>query len=403
MTTPAPGRKRRRASGRRAPAEHPPAGQRPPAPSAEQSPPAIAFPQGEPFPPAGSYSPAGSYPAERRPATGGVPAEPAPAGRAFTERFPEAALGPERPASESGAGERAPAAGGAAESGAAERSSGRRASARRSAKRSAKPSPGRDSAEEPEGILGRLEAWGLSPVQQKLVLGGAWTAAAAAAVGALLLAIAAIGNDYVPEPPAADTGTAASQPRPAAYRGWASSKVFAPIAQSKADPLLLPLKDVFAEKTLTEGRITLRLTGTKLDAACADAVWGRALADRLAQAGCTQALRGTYTSADRRYVAQYTLFKLRDASSADGLVSSLATLHRGGWVRPVDPARPLFTADGHSEGSGHAMGHYAGLVWIGRADGAEPDAKDDFVSLSLAVRGAEKAVFRRVVAVAPAS
>ncbi|GGK48363.1 hypothetical protein Ppa06_05000 [Planomonospora parontospora subsp. parontospora] len=382
MTTPAPGRKRRRTSGRRAPgehppAEHPPAGQRPAgppaAPPAERRPPAAPFPQGERFPAAGPYSPAAPYPAEQYPAAGHAPVEPAPA--------------PAEPAS--------------AEPGTAERASGRRSSAMRSAKRSAKPSPRRDSAEEPEGILGRLEAWGLSPVQQKLVLGGAWTAAAAAVIGALLLAIAAIGNDYVPEPPAADTGTAASQPRPAAYRGWPSSKVFAPIAQSKADPLLLPLKDVFAEKTLTEGRITLRLTGTKLDVACAEAVWGRTLTDRLAQAGCTQALRGTYTSADRRYVAQYTLFKLRDAASADGLVSSLATLHRGGWVRPVDPARPLFTADGHSEGSGHAMGHYAGLVWIGRADGAEPDAKDDFVSLSLAVRGAEKAVFRRVVAVAP--
>ena len=47
------------------------------------------------------------------------------------------------------------------------------------------------------------------------------------------------------------------------------------------------------------------------------------------------------------------------------------------------------------------MGHYAGLVWIGRADGAEPGARDDFVSLGLTVRGAEKAVFRRVVAADP--
>ncbi|MBG0817447.1 hypothetical protein [Planomonospora sp. ID82291] len=290
-----------------------------------------------------------------------------------------------------------------AEPGTAGRASGRRSPARRSAKRSAGPSPRRDPAEEPEGILGRLEAWGLSPVQQKLVVAGAWTVGALAAFGAVLLAIAAVGNDYVPEPPAAEAGTAASQPRPATYRGWASSKVFAPIAQSKADPLPLTVKDVFGEKTLTEGRITLKLTGAKLDDACAEAVWGRALTDRLAQGGCTQALRGTYTSADRRYVAQYTLFKLRDAASAQGLVDSLTTLHRGGWVRPVDPARPLFTADGHSEGSGHALGHYAGLVWIGRADGAEPDVKDDLVSLSLAVRSTEKAVFRRVVTVAPAS
>ncbi|GAA3082957.1 hypothetical protein [Streptosporangium carneum] len=251
----------------------------------------------------------------------------------------------------------------------------------------------------------RLEAWGLSQVQQRLlVIIGAVAGVLVAAV-AIAFAISAIGNDFVPE--RATAAAVATQPRPDAYRGWISPKLFAPIAESKADPTPLTLKEVFAEKTLKEGRITLKLTAPKLDADCSTVVWGQELADRIAQAGCTQALRAAYLSADGRYVAQYTLLNLRDTASADGLVQSLTAAHRGSWVQVLDSAARLFPSGGHSEASGHAMGHYVGLVWIGRADGAEPGQKDDFVSLSLAVRGAEKAVFRRVVAAgssaAPAS
>ena len=51
-------------------------------------------------------------------------------------------------------------------------------------------------------------------------------------------------------PERAASSAIGSQPRPDAYKGWASPKLFAPIAQSKADPNPLTLKDVFAEKTL---------------------------------------------------------------------------------------------------------------------------------------------------------
>jgi hypothetical protein len=83
--------------------------------------------------------------------------------------------------------------------------------------------------------------------------------------------------------------------------------------------------------------------------------------------------------------------------AANGLVEALSTLHRGGWVVPLPSTRATFR--GYTEASGHAMGHYVGLVWIGRADGAEPSARDDFVTLGLTVREVEKAVYRRVVAV----
>ena len=149
--------------------------------------------------------------------------------------------------------------------------------------------------------------------------------------------------------------------------------------------------------------LTLQLAGTQLDADCAAAVWGQELVDLLAQGGCTQAARGIYTSSDGRYVAQYTLLNLRDSASADALVETLKTLlpgrlgpdpggGQGGLPRrrltPRAAATPWATT--------RAWSGY------GRADGAEPGPRDDFLSLGLTLRGAEKAVFRRVVAADPA-
>ena len=233
-----------------------------------------------------------------------------------------------------------------------------------------------------------------------MVIVGSVVGVVVAVVG-FILAVNAIGGTYVPE--RAASSAIGSRPRPDTYKGWASPKLFAPIAQSEADPKPLTLKDVFAEKTLKGDKITLQLAGTHLDADCAAAVWGQELVDLLAQGGCTQAARGIYTSSDGRYVAQYTLLNLRDTASADALVQTLTTLHRGGWVQILEADKARFPVGGHTEGSGHAMGHYAGLVWYGRADGADPGPRDDFLSLGLTVRGAEKAVFRRVVAADPSA
>ncbi|MEU0480815.1 hypothetical protein ABZ260_16695 [Streptosporangium sp. NPDC006013] len=246
----------------------------------------------------------------------------------------------------------------------------------------------------------RLDEWGLTRPQQRLLMVFGAVAGVLVAAVALTLAISAIGNDFVPE--RATASVIGTEPRPDVYKGWPSSKVFAPIAQSKADPKPLTVKDLFATRTLKEGRVTLRLAATRLEAGCVMATWGQGLADLLAQGGCTQVARGLYVSADGRYVAQYTLFNLRDTASADTLVNTLTTLHRGGWVRPLQAGKAVFPAGGHTESSGHAMGHYAGLVWIGRTDGADPGPKDDFVSLALTVRGVEKAIFRRIVAASPA-
>lgn len=241
-----------------------------------------------------------------------------------------------------------------------------------------------------------LSEWGLSDFQQRILLGVGSVVAVLASACGLTLAVNAIGGeDAVPHIAAADS---LGQARPDDYQGWPSLKQFAPIADRKADARPLTAQEIFTAKTLRTGRVTLKRAEVSLDAGCSGVVWGAELAEELAKAGCTQAVRGLFASSDGTYVAQYTLLDLSGVQAANGLVEALNTLHRGGWVMPLPSQKAVFR--GYTEASGHAMGHYVGLVWIGRTDGAEPSPRDDFVTLALTVRESEKAVYRRVVAVA---
>ncbi|GIH26362.1 hypothetical protein Aph01nite_46720 [Acrocarpospora phusangensis] len=263
----------------------------------------------------------------------------------------------------------------------------------------------------------RLAELGLTPVQQKVLLG--LGGVAAFLVVALLLSLAVDGiNGTAAAPTSISAGSALGQARPAEYQSWPSLKQFAPIADRKADAKPLTAEEIFSTRTLRSGRQALRLTQRKLDGACADALWGQELIEQVTAAGCTQAVRGLFVTTKTTgtaspsatptatgspeppprvtYVAQYTLLNLRDAEAANSLVTNLEALHRGGWTLPLKPEQAAFP--GYSEASGHAMGHYVGLVWVARADGAEPEPSDDFVTVNLTVREAEKAVYRRVVA-----
>ncbi|MEO3812868.1 hypothetical protein ABGB17_28030 [Sphaerisporangium sp. B11E5] len=203
-------------------------------------------------------------------------------------------------------------------------------------------------------------------------------------------------HDPVPEP---GTSAEIGLPHPEEYQAWPSPALFGPIADRTADRTPLRAEEVFAVKTVRGDKLTLKLLNRRLDA-CAPVMWGGSALARLAETGCSQAVRGLYLSADRRYVAQYTLFNMADAKRAGDFVQQMSTLYRGGgWVRALESDAATFGVDGYAEGSGYAMGHYAGFVWVARADGREPTPKDDFVSLTLAARAGEKAVYRRVVAV----
>ncbi|GAA0392248.1 hypothetical protein GCM10009530_49430 [Microbispora corallina] len=255
----------------------------------------------------------------------------------------------------------------------------------------------RSSAPAPRWTGSALSEWGLSERNQRiLVWTGSVVAVLAVALVLTLLVNVFAGGQAAPVPESG--GGVIGQGRPSAYQAWPSVKEFAPIADRRADARPLTAQEVFGARTLTAGKVTLRRVAAHLDSGCAGAVWGADVVDALNGAGCTQALRGLYATQDGAYVAEYTMFNLADEKSANTLVQSLGTLYRGGWTLPLESPKAAFGA--YTEGSGQAMGHYAGVVWIGRSDGAEPGEKDDFVMLGLAAREVEKALYRRVVDVA---
>ncbi|MER6947788.1 hypothetical protein ABT294_27520 [Nonomuraea sp. NPDC000554] len=245
---------------------------------------------------------------------------------------------------------------------------------------------------------------GIQPQRQKLLVIIASVAGVLAMAAGLVTVVASLG-EYAPERQASAAVLALDSDLPVEFHAWSSPKLFAPVGTRAKDAKPLTKEEVFGQRTLTgEKKLTLKLAGSRVDNDCAAAMWGEELLDQLGDAGCSQAARGLYVSSDGRYLGQYTLLNLRDGEAATELVDSLKTLYRGGWAKLLDGAKVSFPQGGHTEAGGYALGHYVGLVWIGRADGREPNPKDDFVSLTLALRGAEKAVYRRVVAITgPAS
>ncbi|WP_328709684.1 hypothetical protein [Microbispora hainanensis] len=254
-------------------------------------------------------------------------------------------------------------------------------------RRSPAPAEGRTGA--------ALSDLGLDDRQQRVVVWSVSAVGVLAIALVLTLVVNAIGGGQ--SQPAEASGDVSGEGLPATFQPWPTVKELAPIADRKADTAPLTAQEVFGARTLTSGKVTLRRLASRLDQSCAGAVWGVDLADALAEAGCSQAVRGLYGTADGVYVAQYTLFNLADVTAADTLAKSLASLYRGAWVQPLESARAKFGT--YSEGNAYVLGHYLGVTWIGRTDGAEPGEKDDFIMLGLAVREAEKAIFRRVVKV----
>ncbi|MFC4119622.1 hypothetical protein [Nonomuraea zeae] len=244
-----------------------------------------------------------------------------------------------------------------------------------------------------------LTDWGFRPEQQRLFVIIATVVAVLAGGTGLVFAINSIGS-YSSERQASAAVLGPDVTLPQVFRGWSSPKLFDPLTDRAKDGRALTEKEVFGQTELpVTKKLKLKLVAKQLDADCSAALWGGNLLEQVSETGCTQAARGLYASSDGRYIGQYTLLNLKDGQAAGDLVQSLKTLYRDGWVRPLTSAKAAFPAGGHSESGGYALGHYVGLVWLGRADGAEPTPKDDFVSLTLALRGAEKAVYRRVVSI----
>jgi hypothetical protein len=184
----------------------------------------------------------------------------------------------------------------------------------------------------------------------------------------------------------------ADGPGASAYSQAASTAAFAAIADRSKDAKPLTAAAVFATKKIsdTDAKATLKLTASRLGPHCTAAIWGTRLAGLLQQGGCTQTARATYS--DKQFGAMVTIFNLANAEAADRVVAG-ADPRSGSGFPLVPPHSPPF-GQSFSIARGVAMGHYAVITWVQRADGTGDESDAALLSL-LVTTGRPNAVLIR--------
>ncbi|MEV0592266.1 hypothetical protein [Nonomuraea cavernae] len=167
------------------------------------------------------------------------------------------------------------------------------------------------------------------------------------------------------------------QPRPAVFRAEPTSALYAVIDSRQADTTPLTLDEVFTPATRALGPLS-RVSAEQFDD-CDEVLWG---ADA---AGCTQALRATYTGPSG--AGQFVIFNLPDGRSADALVAGLT---KDGFVRQAVSFDPR-----HSRAAVRALGHYVTVSWAGAAG---PKAATELVTNLIALDRLGHVVQSRVLA-----
>jgi hypothetical protein len=165
------------------------------------------------------------------------------------------------------------------------------------------------------------------------------------------------------------------EPRPAAFRGEATSAFYTAVDSRQSDAAPLTSQEVFTPAT--ETLAALRRESTQEFSDCDEVLWGASAG------GCTQALLATYKG--EAMAGQFVIFNLSDGRAADALV---AALDKVGFVRQTavfDPAR--------SRAQARAMGHYVTVSWAG---GSAPE--QDLVTALVALDGLGRVVQSRIVA-----
>ncbi|GAA3154225.1 hypothetical protein GCM10010466_51480 [Planomonospora alba] len=174
--------------------------------------------------------------------------------------------------------------------------------------------------------------------------------------------------------------------RPATVRSELNTAHYDPIATRALDPEPLTAAEIFPGDRVSSEQAVLTGARPESLADCASAVWGSAEA---AVAGCTQALRAGYTSADGRTAGQFVIFNLPDSAAADRLVTALS---RDGFVRPAAGLPEAFDgARGWAQA--RALGHYVTVSWVAPVGGG----RVDLTHPQLAVDGLSLAIQRRLV------
>lgn len=206
-------------------------------------------------------------------------------------------------------------------------------------------------------------------------------AALVVVVAAVVAALVLTGGD--------DKKTAAGSPQlqPVAYTPDYDVDGLAKLARRDADRRPLTEAEVFGAdaRTVRTGQYSFTLAGSQVSADCNAVTWGQRLQADLAKHGCSQIARGAYVSADRQHVGQFIVINLNDVEGARQILRDLDPATDAGFVRPLEAKGGPAFAKGFSAAYARAFGHYATVVWVQRAGGAQPANLNEMINVSLPV------------------
>lgn len=200
-------------------------------------------------------------------------------------------------------------------------------------------------------------------------------------------------------PAATGNGSLPGQPKPSIYMGYNSTNsTFDKIKERSGDSKPLTLDEVFTGDGAApayEGKdVRFKLTNQDLTNDCGSLVWGDKLQNDLKSAGCTQAVRGAYTSTDGKAVAIGVAFNVRSSADAGRVVDSMdPNKGAGGWVLTPKTGNDVekLGKGGYTWGKGDGMGHYVCVTATMRLDGS----RDNVIPYSVAMSDFEKFVYQR--------
>jgi hypothetical protein len=174
-------------------------------------------------------------------------------------------------------------------------------------------------------------------------------------------------------PPAAPHATGTSHPAAARNSPAATLGTWKHIENRSLDPAPLTVGELFPATFSNNGEAGT-LTVSKSTSKCSHEVFGSKLGSTVRKAGCTQVLRASYLSTDRKIMATIGVLNLQDATAAEKagraagateFIKQLASAH--------GPTRNIAKGTGIVEAE--VKGHYLILTWTEFASLHAPSGK----------------------------
>lgn len=199
------------------------------------------------------------------------------------------------------------------------------------------------------------------------------------------------------EAPIVDPPEGHSRLQPDVFNAAPQTDMFDSVAERGEEAPELTQDALFPEdESISAAGVELEMVESETADVCTATVWGEQLAETVSEGQCSEAARGVYQDDGQGYLAQFTLFDLATADSAEAVSQELDPESQDpGFVLPLNTDHAGLQ-EGYSQATTQVIGHYLAVYWVARTDGELPEDDDSLASLNVAVTEAAVPVFEWV-------